>query len=76
MKTLLVLLTASALTACASQPVAVSVDTLCTVTTRFHISDAQYAAFEKDQATWESLVNWLSSFNKVRDKRCLNPSPF
>lgn len=59
-----------------SPPVVTSVDTLCTVTTRYHASPAQRAAFKADEATWGSLVDWLLEFNKVRDRRCLQPSPY
>jgi hypothetical protein len=50
-----------------------SVDTLCIVTTRYHASDAQVAAFKADRALWEPLVDWLLAFNKQRDGRCLAP---
>lgn len=70
------LLMASALTACADKtPIITTVDTLCIVTTRYHASDAQAAAFKVDQPLWEPLVNWLLTFNKERDKRCLQPVP-
>ena len=71
------LLMTIALTACgdADRPTVVAVDTLCTSTTRYHASDEQRAAFKADRPRWESLVNWLASFNQVRDKRCLQPSP-
>lgn len=45
-------------------------DTLCTVTTRYHASEAQKAAFRADRALWEPLVDWLAGFNAQRDKRC------
>lgn len=68
------LLTMIALTACGDRaPVVTTIDTLCIVTTRYHASDAQVAAFKADQSTWESLVNWMLGFNKERDKRCLKP---
>jgi len=67
-------LMASALTACASMPVVTAVDTLCVATTRYHATDAQVAAFKADQGLWEPLVNWLSSFNRVRDGACLKPT--
>lgn len=78
-------LTKIALTACVSlgvaacdpaPPVVASVDTLCTSTSRYRATDAQVAAFKADRTTWESLVDWLASFNKVRDDRCLKPSPY
>lgn len=71
------LLTLIALTACADdgQPVVTSVNTMCISTTRYHATDAQVSAFKADQTTWESLVNWLAGFNKVRDAECLKPVP-
>lgn len=69
-----VLLTLIALTACSS-PTITTIDTLCTSTTRYHASEPQREAFKQDQQTWESLVNWLVSFNRVRDAQCLKPSP-
>jgi len=70
------LLMTIALTACSSGevPVITTVDTLCTVTTRYHASDEQKAAFKAERSMWEPLVNWLASFNKERDKRCLKPA--
>lgn len=73
MRKCIALLTMTALTACADKPVVATVDTLCIVTTRYHASDAQRAAFNADQALWEPLVNWLLAFNRERDKRCLQP---
>lgn len=67
------LLTMVALTACADKPVVVAVDSLCVSTSRPQITEAQRAAFRADQATWESLVDWLASFIKVRDAACLKP---
>lgn len=76
MRTCAVLLTMSVLTACADKQVVVStIDTLCTVTTRYHASEAQVAAFRADKPLWEPLVDWLLGFNKERDKRCLAPGP-
>ena len=60
-------------TACADRPVIATVDTLCVVTTRYRASDAQVEAFKADRALWEPLVDWLASFNRERDKRCLQP---
>ncbi len=60
-----------ALTACGEVPVIGTVDTLCTVTRRYHATDAQVAVFKADQPLWEPLVNWMLGFNKERDKRCL-----
>jgi hypothetical protein len=57
-------------------PAYVAIDTLCTRTTRFHATDGQRAAFKADRPLWESLVDWLASFNAVRDKACLQPSPY
>jgi hypothetical protein len=64
------------LTACGDKPMPVvtTIDTLCTVTTRYHATDAQRAAFKADPDLWESLVDWMLGFNKERDKRCLKPS--
>lgn len=73
MKRCAALLMAIALTACAERPVVVAVDTLCAATSRPQITEAQSAAFRADQATWESLVDWLASFLKVRDGACLKP---
>ncbi len=67
----------SVLTACGDRPVVVSsVNTMCTSTTRYHATDAQIAAFKADQTLWESLVDWLASFSKERDKQCLQPNPY
>lgn len=68
------LLTAIVLTACGDQPVITTVDTLCTVTTRYRATEAQITAFNADQPLWEPLVNWLRAFNIERDKRCLQPA--
>ena len=74
MKKCTALLTTIALTACAERaPVVATVDTLCIVTTRYHASDPQVAAFKADRALWEPLVDWLLAVNKERDKRCLEP---
>lgn len=63
------------LTGCGDKqkPVMVAVDTLCVSTTRYHATDGQVAAFKADQGLWRPLVDWLSSFNIVRDKACLKP---
>lgn len=61
------------LTACTSTPIYTAVDTLCASTSRPAITEAQRAAFKADQATFESLVDWLASFLKVRDAACLKP---
>lgn len=64
------------LTACAKPEVVVtSVNTLCVSTTRYHATDGQIDTFHKDKALWEPLVDWLASFNKVRDAECLKPTP-
>lgn len=69
------LLTMVASTACADKQVVVStIDTLCTVTTRYHANDAQVAAFKADRPLWEPLVDWLLGFNMERDKRCMKPA--
>lgn len=69
------LLTTIALTACDKpMPVVTTIDTLCTVTTRYHATDGQVAALKADQTLWQPLVDWLLAFNKERDKRCLKPS--
>lgn len=70
MKRFAALLMATGLTACGSGPVIATVDTLCSSTSRYHATDAQITAFKTDQATWSSLVDWLASFNRVRDRRC------
>lgn len=79
------LLTTIALTACVSvsllgcdpaPPVVSAVDTLCTSTSRYRATDAQVAAFKADRPLWETLVDWLAGFNKVRDRQCLAPSPY
>jgi hypothetical protein len=54
-------------------PVVTTVDTLCVVSTRYHATESQVAAFKADRALWEPLVDWLLAFNKERDKRCLQP---
>ena len=74
MKKCSALLTTIALTACADRaPIVATVDTLCIVTTRYHATDGQVAAFKADRSLWEPLVDWLLGFNKERDKRCLQP---
>ena len=74
MKKCTALLLASALTACADgTPIVTTIDTLCIVTTRYHSTDGQVAAFKADRSLWEPLVDWLLAFNKERDKRCLQP---
>jgi hypothetical protein len=62
-----------ALLGCSGAPVVTAVDTLCVATARYHATDAQIAAFKSDQTLWQPLVDWLSSFNIVRDKACLKP---
>lgn len=75
MKRLALLLLMSALMGCdRPPPVVTAVEDLCYVTTRYHATDAQRAAFKADPPLWESLVNWMFSFNQVRDKRCLQPA--
>lgn len=75
MKRCAALLTAIGLTACGDRPpVITTVDTLCVSTTRYHATDAQVAAFKSDQGLWEPLVDWLASFNRVRDGQCLKPA--
>ena len=59
------------LAGCASTPVVTAVDTICVSTSRPVITEAQRAAFRADQATWETLVDWLAGFLKVRDGACL-----
>ena len=74
MKKCTALLTTIALTACADRaPIVATIDTLCIVTTRYHATDGQVAAFKADRSLWEPLVDWLLAFNKERDKRCLQP---
>jgi hypothetical protein len=74
MKKCTALLTTIALTACADRaPIVATVDTLCIVTSRYHATDGQVAAFKADKDLWEPLVDWLLGFNKERDKRCLQP---
>lgn len=74
MRTCSALLTTIALTACAERaPLVTAVDTLCIVTTRYHATDGQVAAFKADRGLWEPLVTWLAGFNKVRDGACLAP---
>lgn len=74
MRTCSALLMAIGLTACAERaPIITTVDTLCIVTTRYHATDGQVAAFKSDQGLWEPLVDWLASFNRVRDGACLKP---
>jgi hypothetical protein len=75
MRKCIALLTTIALTACADRvPLVATVDTLCIVTTRYHATDGQIAAFKVERALWEPLVNWMASFNLERDKRCLAPT--
>lgn len=74
MKKCSALLTTIALTACAERtPIVATVDTLCVVTTRYHATDAQVAAFKADQGLWGALVDWMLAFDKERDRRCLEP---
>ena len=74
MKKCAALLTTIALTACADRaPLVATVDTVCIVTTRYRATDAQVAALKADRGLWEPLVDWLASFNRERDKRCLAP---
>jgi hypothetical protein len=74
MKKCSALLTTIVLTACADRaPIVATVDTLCLVTTRYHATDDQVAAFKADSALWAPLVDWMLGFNKERDKRCLQP---
>ena len=74
MKKCTALLTTIVLTACADRaPIVATVDTLCIVTTRYHATDGQVAAFKADRGLWEPLVDWLLGFDKERDKRCLQP---
>jgi hypothetical protein len=74
MKKCAALLTTIALTACADRmPLVATVDTLCTVTTRYHATDGQIAAFKAERALWEPLVDWLLAFDRERDGRCLEP---
>jgi hypothetical protein len=74
MKKCTALLMTIALTACADRaPLVTTVDTLCIVTTRYHATEGQVAAFRADQGLWEPLVDWMLGFNKERDKRCLQP---
>lgn len=61
------------LTGCADKPLVVAVSDLCVSTSRPAVTDAQRAAFKADQALWEPLVDWLASFNRVRDETCLKP---
>ena len=75
MKRCTTLLTMIALTACAERaPIVATVDTLCTVTTRYYATEGQAAAFKADRSLWEPLVNWMLGFNKERDKRCRAPA--
>ena len=53
--------------------VVTAVNTICTSTTRYHATEAQTAALKADKALWQPLVDWLASFNKVRDSECLAP---
>jgi hypothetical protein len=62
------------LTACADRtPIVATVDTLCIVTTRYHATDGQVAAFKADRDLWAPLVDWLLAFDRQRDGRCLEP---
>lgn len=64
------------LAGCADKPVVVVADApLCIITSRPQITEAQRAAFKADQSLWESLVDWLAGFIKVRDGACLKPVP-
>lgn len=58
---------------CAERPVIATVDTLCESTSRYRATDGQIAAFKADEPLWSPLVDWLASFNRVRDARCLKP---
>lgn len=63
------------LTACGNAPpVVTAVDTLCTSTTRYHASEEQRNQFIQNQPLWQPLVDWLASFDKVRDGECLKPA--
>jgi hypothetical protein len=73
MKKCAALLMMIGLTGCGNAPVVTTIDTLCTVTTRYHATDGQREAFRADRGLWEPLVDWLLAFNKERDKRCLQP---
>ena len=70
------LLTMISLAACSppsvtsAPPVMVVADSLCTVTTRYHATEAQKAAFSADKDLWRPLYQWLAGFNTERDKRC------
>lgn len=72
------LLTTISLSACspfggggdAPPPVTVVADSLCTVTSRYHATEAQKAAFAADKDLWRPLYQWLAGFNTERDKRC------
>ena len=58
-------------TGCAEKPPAiVSVDLLCTETSRYHTTDQQRDAARNDPSTWFDLFQWLAAFDAVRDKRC------
>ena len=75
MKRYALLLMPIVLTACGDRPVVVtSIDTLCTSTTRYHATDGQIDQFKMDPLMWGPLVDWLASFNKVRDGECLKPA--
>jgi hypothetical protein len=63
------------LAGCADKPVIVAVDTLCVSTSRYRATDAQIAAMKADEGLWGPLVDWLRSFNIVRDGACLKPVP-
>lgn len=76
MKKCALLLILIALTGCAKPELVVtSVNTLCTSTTRYHATDEQVAAMKADRPLWQSLVDWLLGFDKVRDAECLKPAP-
>jgi hypothetical protein len=74
MKRCAILLILATSTSCADKPVVVAVDTLCTSTTRFHATENQMAAMKQDQLLWQPLVEWLASFNLIRDDTCLKPA--
>lgn len=53
----------------APQVVTVS-DTFCARTTTYRATEAQRAAFHKDEATWRPLVEWVLAINDQRAKHC------
>lgn len=61
------------LAGCADKPVVVAVSELCVSTSRYHATEQQVIVFKADQALWQPLVDWLASFNRVRDETCLKP---